>query len=199
MALAQSTFDAYFPHGIGAQTPAGVLSKLAIAGAALGRPDAIRYLVPNQMRAIQPERSTAYLGGGVLRNRMTLREGPQALDVQRLGRAAEALQIAMLQSTPPVPAGDAVIRLFTAWPRDWKAAFRLLARGGFLVNASYADGMVETAEIHSQVGGECRVLNPWTGSRIRLVRSGQRSETLEGDVVAFPTASGERISLEKLT
>ena len=77
---ANATFDAYFRRGISADTPVSVLSKLAIAAATLGRADAIRNLVPNQIRTLSPEHDTAYKDGGVLANRMTLHEGPQALD-----------------------------------------------------------------------------------------------------------------------
>jgi hypothetical protein len=86
-------------------------------------------LIPNQIRALTPERNTAYKNGGVLANRMTLREGPQALDAQRLGRAAEALHLALLQSAPPGPGEDSVICLFAACPKEWSARFTLLARG----------------------------------------------------------------------
>jgi len=51
--------------------------------------------------------------GGVLLNRMTLREGPQALDAERLGRAAEALHLALMQSAPPEPGADCVISVFS--------------------------------------------------------------------------------------
>jgi hypothetical protein len=85
LATANATFDRTFRAGIGPATPVGVLSKWAIAGTALGRVDATRFLVPNQIRALTAERQTAYLGGRPLANRLTLREGPQALDAQRLG------------------------------------------------------------------------------------------------------------------
>lgn len=113
-ATAESTFSAYYRNGIDAATPVSVLSKLAIAAAALGRADAVRFLLPNQMRVLREERGIAYRGGGVLANRMTLREGPQALDAQRLGRAAEALHLALLQSSPPTPGGAPVIHVFPA-------------------------------------------------------------------------------------
>jgi len=120
-----------------------VLSKLPIAAATLGHSDAVRFLIANQIRTLRPERNTAYRNGGVLPNRMTLREGPQALDAQRLRRAAEALQIALLQSAPPAPGHDPIIRLFTAWPKDWNARFQLLARGGFVVKCAFQGGMVQ--------------------------------------------------------
>src|SRR6516165_12261454 len=115
---------------------------MAIAGAQLRRVDAVRYMIPAQIEARVPERGTAYKGGAVLANRMTLREGPQALDAERLGRAAEALHLALLQSNPPAPGEDPVLHVFPAWPKDWNARFRLLARGAFLVSSAIEDGKV---------------------------------------------------------
>ena len=103
LAIANATLTAAFRNGVTEKTPVSVLSKLPIAAASLGRADAVKFLIPNQMRALSPERATAYLNGGVLANRMTLREGPQALDAERLGRASEALHLALLQSNPPAP------------------------------------------------------------------------------------------------
>ncbi|MFL6446625.1 MAG: glycosyl hydrolase family 95 catalytic domain-containing protein [Bryobacteraceae bacterium] len=196
--LANDTFASYFPKGIEPQTPVGVLSKLAIAAATLGRADAVRHLLPNQIRTIRPERNTAYRNGGVLLNRMTLREGPQALDVQRLGRAAEALHVALLQSAPPEPGTDPVIRLFAAWPKDWNARFQLLARGGFLVHSETKNGAVINVRIRSGAGVECRIANPWPGSRVTLLRDGNKAEALDGEILDFPSKRNEVIELVRL-
>ena len=170
--VAKATFNAALRNGIGPQTTVSVLSKMAIAAAQLGRADAVRYLIPAQIEVRVPERGTAYKGGAVLANRMTLREGPQALDAQRLGRAAEALQIALVTST------DGVIELFTAWPKEWDAKFKLGARGGFVITASIVGGQVDAVELESLAGAECRIRNPWTG-----------------EVQRFPTRKGQKIVL----
>jgi hypothetical protein len=196
--IANATFDSYFPNGVNERTPVDVLSKLGIAAATLGRSEAIRYMVANQMRAIRPERSTAYLNGGVLLNRMTLREGPQALDAQRLGRAAEALHIALLQSAPPEPGSDPVIRLFSAWPKDWNASFQLRAQGAFLVRSTFENGSVRSVRILSERGAPCRVANPWPGSRVSLVRDGAKAETLQGQVLMFPSKKNESLELVRI-
>jgi hypothetical protein len=177
---ANATFNAALRGGVGPQTTVQVLSKMAIAAAQLGRADAVRYMIPAQIEARIAERATAYKGGQVLDNRMTLREGPQALDAQRLGRAAEALHVALLNSAPPAPAEDPVIELFSAWPKDWDAHFKLGARGGFVVTASIRGGQVESVELESQAGGDCRIRNPWSGELQR-----------------FPTRKGERIVVKK--
>jgi hypothetical protein len=187
LTVANATFDSYFRNAIGPDTAVQVLSKLAIAAAQLGRPDAVRYLIPAQIQVKTPERGTAYKNGGVLANRMTLREGPQALDAQRLGRASEALHLALLQSNPPGPGEDPVVRVFAAWPKEWDASFRLLARGAFLVSASMKSGRVEFVELESLAGAECRLRNPWDDT---AMLNGKR---VTGRLLTFPTRKGERI------
>jgi hypothetical protein len=188
---AQATFDRAYAAGIGPDTSVGVLSKMAIAGTTLGRVDATRFLVPNQIRALTAERPTAYRGGQVLANRMTLREGPQALDAQRLGRAAEALQLALLQSLPPVSAGEPVIRLFAAWPGDWDADFTLRARGAFVVRSSIRTGQIAFVEFRSMAGAPARLRNPWGAAPVTLYRNGQRWKQLEGPLLTFDTVRGD--------
>lgn len=190
--IANATLTAAFRNGVTAQTPVSVLSKLPIAAASLGRADAVRYLIPNQMRALAPERATAYRNGGVLANRMTLREGPQAIDAERLGRASEALHKALLQSNPPAPGEDPVLHLFPAWPKEWSAAFTLLARGGFLVSAATQNGRAIFVELESQAGAECRLRNPFEGPAA-LYRDGKKAEKLDGAMLRFATRKGERI------
>jgi hypothetical protein len=174
--VAMATFNAALRNGVGPQTTVSVLSKMAIAAAQLGRADAVRYMIPAQIEVRVPERGTAYKGGGVLANRMTLREGPQALDAQRLGRMAEALHLALLQSNPPAPGEDPVIQPFAAWPKEWEARFKLGARGGFVVTGSPDDLAIEAT-----VGGECRLKNPWTGQLQRFtMRKGEKVTVRRG-------------------
>lgn len=191
--LANTTFNAYFRHAITAETTVGVLSKLPIAASILGRSDAVRDLVPAQIRGT-PERVTR--NGGVLRNRMSLREGPQALAAERLGRAAQALHLALLQSAPAEPAGEPVIRLFPAWPKDWDACFTLRARGGFLVSSAMQNGKVKAVELVSHTGVSCRLHNPWGAAEVELRRNGAEAEMLSGALLSFPTAKQERIVLK---
>jgi hypothetical protein len=128
---------------------------------------------------------------------MTLREGPQALDAQRLGRAAEALHLALLQSAPPGPGEESVIRLFSACPKEWNARFTLLARGGFLVTAAIEKGEIHSVELLSQAGAPCRLRNPWPGATVHIVRTGGQTESLTGPLLAFETKRGEKIVLSE--
>ena len=126
---------------------------------------------------------------------MDLREGQQTTSVQRLGRAADALHNALCQSIPAGPGREPVIRVFPAWPKEWDAAFTLLARGAFLVSSSMAAGKIEFVEIQSQAGGECRLRNPWPESTVTLHRNGTKTEDLSGSLLTFPTAKGEIVSV----
>lgn len=195
LAAANATFDRAFRSGIGPTTPVGVLSKWAIAGTSLGRADATRFLVPNQMRSRSAERPNAYLGGRPMANRLALREGHQAMDAQRLGRAAEALQLALLQSAPAAPAAEPHIRLFSAWPDEWDARFTLRARGGFVVTAERRGGRTEAVQVRSEAAGTCRLQNPWGSARVAVRRNGQRWRHLDGPLLTFETATGDVIIL----
>lgn len=187
-AVAQATFHQLLHNGLQPETPVGVLSKLAIAAASLGRADAVQILIPNQIRA------TRVRNGGVLANRMTLAEGPQALDAERLGRAAEALHMALLQSNPPAPSENPILHVFPAWPRQWNARYTLLARGGFLVTSSIRDGSVDFIKLESQAGATCKLRNPFPIGA-DLYRNGSKVETLHGSMLEFKTQKGERIVL----
>jgi len=194
--IANATFDAAHPR-IAADTPFNVLNRDATAAAHLGRADAIRYMLPNQLRCLAPDHDFCdWIGGGetaVLANRMTLREGPGAIGVERIGRVAEALHAALLQSAPPEPGGQPVLHVFPACPKEWNAQFTLSARGGFLVTASMTRGSVEFIELHSRAGGECRVRNPWGEAGADLYRNGVRQTSLHGPLLRFATNRDETL------
>jgi hypothetical protein len=195
--MANATFEAIFPEGISTKTPVTVLSLAAVAAAYLGRADDLRWLLPNQIRSLRPENDYCDWPGlgkvGVMRNRMTLREGPGDNSAQRLGRALEALHTALLQSVPPAPGQDIIIHVFPAWPKEWNARYTLLARGAFLVTSSVREGEVEFVELRSQAGGECRLRNPWTKEKVTLYRDGKKSEELTGSLLTFNAAKDENI------
>jgi len=184
--IANATFDSYFPEGINAGTKVFVLSKLAVTGAMLGRKDATRYLIPNQIRTAEIE---------TMQNRMTLREGYQTTGIQNLGRITDALHNALMQSSPPAPSEEPVISLFPAWPDDWDAEFKLLARGNFVVNSSFRNGSVKSLEILSQSGSVCRIINPWPGKKVTLYRNNGKAETISGKLLIFSTKRNEQIKL----
>jgi len=187
--IANNTYDSYFTRtgaGIDSATRIYVLSKLAVAGVQLGRAEATRYLIPNQLRTaeIQP-----------LPNRMDLREGFQTTSVQRLGRAAEALQYALCQGVPDKPGDESVIHVFPAWPKEWDASFTLLARGGFLVTADCSKGAIGFVQIESPHGGVCHVKNPWSNKPVDLYINNKKQKTLSGDHLTITTHQNDIIVL----
>lgn len=178
MRIANATLDGYRQRGI------GVLSKIGVTAAMMGRADWVRTLLPDQLH--NPDRAP------VMDNRMDQREGRQTTSAQRLGRVADALHNALLQSVAAGPAQDSVIHVFPAWPQAWDAAYTLLARGAFLVSSSMADGQIEFVQIRSQIGGECRLRNPWPGMTVALHRDGKTAEDLCGSLLRFQTTPGKR-------
>ncbi len=89
------------------------------------------------------------------------------------------------------------IRVFPAVPEFWHDAYfhRLRAEGAFLVTAKLRDGVVRFVEIESEVGGPCRVANPFEGKV--TVTNLTRNEKLlvSGDVIEFPTMPKETYRL----
>ncbi len=184
--IANATFDSYFPDGLNKDTRVFVLSKLPVTGTMMGRKEATKYLIPNQIRTAEIE---------TMPNRMTLREGYQTTGVQNLGRAADALHYALVQSSPPGPGKEPVISLFPAWPEEWDADFRLLCRGNFLVECSIRNGKVALLRILSQSGSDCTLINPWPDKKITLFRDREKSGSLSGKLLTFRTKRNETITL----
>lgn len=56
-------------------------------------------------------------------------------------------------------------------------------------------GHIEFVQIQSQVGGDCRLRNPWQGKSVTLHRNGRKGENLSGSVLKFPTAPGETVTV----
>lgn len=128
-------------------------------------------------------------GAKIFRNRLRLREGPGAIDAEHIGGLSAGIHTTMLNSRPESPT-DEPITIFNAWPKDWDAAFRLLARGGFIFSSAQKGGAIPLVEIFSQLGGACRLANPWRGD-VDLYRDGRKAETLSGDILSIATAKSE--------
>ena len=134
-------------------------------------------------------------GAQIFRNRLRLREGPGAIDAEHLGGLVSGIHSTLLDSAPATPADEPVLKLFNAWPTDWDCAFKLLARGGFVVTSSHKDGQVRFVEILSELGQECLIQNPWPESTIQLYRDGRKAETLQSVQLNFSTRRDETILL----
>ena len=99
----------------------------------------------------------------------------------------------MLSSAPDTPEGEPVLKIFNAWPKDWEAAFELLARGGFLVSSSQRNGQVEFVEVRSRAGETCSLRNPWGDAEAHLFRDGRSAEQVSGPILKFRTDRNETI------
>ncbi|MHC4759337.1 MAG: glycoside hydrolase family 95-like protein, partial [Planctomycetota bacterium] len=177
------------------------LSKATITAATMGDAEGIKTLVPAQIRYEgleegHPDMDSAWARWqGPLRNRLSLMEGYQGMGAQRLGNATEGLLLALCRAMPAGPAGETVIHVFPAWPKEWDAAFTLLARGNFLVTSSIKKGEVEFVEIQSQSGGECRVRNPFAKQgnvSVSVYKDGSKWKDIDGTLVTFETSEGEK-------
>lgn len=186
--IAENTFNRYIDGGVKPEQHIGVLSKIGVTAAMMGRADVVQYLLPNQLK--YPDRAP------VLLNRMDQREGEQTTNVERLGRAADTLHNALLQSVGSGPAQPPVIRVFPAWPRQWDAVFTLMARGGFEVTASMQGGQTEFVQVRSLQGADCRIRNPWASS-VTLWHNGHEVRKLGGDLLQFQTRKDQVYVLTK--
>lgn len=177
----------------------GWLSKATITAATMGDAEGIKTLVPGQIRYQGLEEgypeAEARWGThwrGPLGNRLSLAEGHQGMGAQRIGNAVEGLVLALCRATPAGPAGKTVIHVFPAWPKEWDAAYTLLARGNFLVTSSIQKGAVEFVEILSQSGGECRLRNPWSDqAKVTVYQGGRKLKDMDGSLLTFKTNEGE--------
>ena len=186
--ISNNTFDGYFPNGINANTLAGSLTMLPIVGAMLGRSDAVKYLIPNQMKALTKL---------TFENRMDILEGTQALTAERLGRSSDALQNALCQSIPSKPGEQTVIRVFPAWPKEWDVQFNLLCRGNFMVSSSHEHGEIAYVKIKSQAGAACSIRNPWGVEPIDLYAGSKKIKSATGEIITFKTKLNENYILVK--
>ena len=113
------------------------------------------------------------------------------------GILSAGLQDGLMQSISATPGGDPVIRVFPAWDKNKPACFKLLAKGGFLVSSSVKNGEVRFVEINSQLGGTCRIRNPWPGNTMSIYRNDVKAEDLTGSLISFSTSVGEDIKIVK--
>ena len=201
--LSKSVHDAYKksnPNGVNEDIKVQVGNRDGVAAANLGLASDVKYLLPSMVQG-HKENYCDYAGSSgttglvVLRNRLSLREGPGAIECQRLGDASHTLYQSLLQSVPPSPGEDPINYIFPAWPKEWDVQFTLAARDAFLISASMEKGQIEFIEILSQKGGKCLVQNPWPGSGVSVYVNGKKSKDLSGTILTLTSNSGEIITL----
>ena len=132
-------------------------------------------------------------GAQILRNRLRLREGPGAIDAEHIGGLAMGIHSTMLDSSPASTTNDEPIRILNDWPKDWDAAFSLLARGGFVVSSAHIDGQIPLVQIKSLMGGQCLLRNPWGDTDVTLYRNANKAEDLSGETLTFQMQKEETI------
>ena len=85
------------------------------------------------------------------------------------------------------------IRIFPAVPEGWAPAFKLRARGAFIVSSEMReDGSIPGILIESLAGNVCTLVNPWKGVKVSVFRiDGERSrvrhKAMESDLIEFKT------------
>jgi len=106
------------------------------------------------------------------------------------GAAAAVLEM-LLQSW------TGVVRVFPALPDRWHDAWfeNLRAEGAFLVSSRLSRGRVAFIDITSEVGGACRVHNPWPARAAVTSLSTGQTRLLGGETIEIPTRKGDRFRL----
>jgi alpha-L-fucosidase 2 len=93
-----------------------------------------------------------------------------------------------------------IIRVFPAIPSGWKdVSFSTLrAEGAFLVSAIQKEGKVERINIHSEMGGTCKLKNPFGSGMYHIKYSWQGKVKEEGDIfiMDFPAGGSVEISVK---
>lgn len=200
--IAKNTYMRSFnSHIHGNNVKCHTLDHDTTATARMGHAEGIRLLVPAQIRVSAAEDEFCEVDGVglpfILPNRLTLREGPESIDAQRLGRAYQAIQDALCVGLPASPGGDPIIRVFAAWPKEWDAEFKLNAPRGFTISSVMNKGVIEFVEIISAKGQQCVIRNPWPESDVQLIRNGNPAEMLCEEILKFNTDIGDVIVLQE--
>jgi hypothetical protein len=201
--VCENTYSHMFPEGIHEGSYVNVMAADAIIAARMGNAEDVRHAIINQIKCPQahdPESWDFFSTDlkGELANRMTLREGYNAIGAERLANAVYAVHESLCQSNPPASGDGGVIRVFPAWPADWNARYRLLCRGGFFVTSSFQDGKTEFVEIESTLDGQCRIRNPWgDGGKVVIWKNGEEWKTMEGSLLTIETSEDDVLVLVK--
>ncbi len=92
------------------------------------------------------------------------------------------------------------IHLFPATPDDWDCAFRLHARGGFVITSSRKSGQVRFVTVESSLGNTCTIASPWPKDEDWHVWdvSGDEVKKVAGDRgdIAFETVARNSYMIE---
>ena len=177
----------------------GEMSTSSRIWAGMGRGDVLLVCLIGQLKCLdaKDEHCWYYDNGckAPYANRLTSREGVNAISAQRLGNAAAGLQMGLMQCSGGAPAVPGVIRIFPAWDLNNNAQFELWARDGFKVGAACENGKITDFEITSTLGKECRVHNPFDTNII--VSDGVNEKEYSEQTIVFNTEIGKVYSLKQ--
>ncbi|MGN6370666.1 MAG: glycosyl hydrolase family 95 catalytic domain-containing protein [Phycisphaerae bacterium] len=134
-------------------------------------------------------------GAQIFRNRMRLREGPGATDVEHIAGLTMGIHSTLLSSVLGEN-GVAHVEVFGKdWPRSWDCAFTLLARGGFEVTSALKGREVRFVEVKAQRAGACEVAIPWEGGAADEYQAGRKVGHADGARMVLKMAAGEDVVL----
>jgi hypothetical protein len=90
---------------------------------------------------------------------------------------------------------EGFIRVFPAVPQGWTPAFKLRARGAFLVSSRMEEnGHVPGILVESLAGNNCTLVNPWEGTKVNVLRvngkKGKVKQEQKGKLIKFNTDPG---------
>ena len=185
-------------------TSVEMVSEMSSAGrvlAHLGKKNEMGAQIVNQLNCINADLEYCnYSDNGrtpVFENRLTSREGVNAMSAQRLGNCATAIQQGLLQSAGGSPEKDGVLHLFPALPDGWNARFKLFAKGGFRVESECVDGKIGQVSITSDLGNTLRVRCPYEKGMTVSVNGGKAVKAVS-ELLEMNTQKGDVITLRAL-
>ena len=105
--------------------------------------------------------------------------------------AAAALLEMLLQSW------TGIIEVFPALPDHWQDAYfeNLRTEGAFLISSQLSEGKISFIDVTSEIGGMCRVHNPWSTCASVTSFSEGKICLIEGDTLEFSTCKGDSFRL----
>lgn len=169
-------------HGYDDEIQIGELDPFILAPGKLGDKDAVAHFVPEIIRNVNPQNFIDRQGTAntvILDNRMTLREGVQAIGAQRLGQAAESMACALCNAVPGKPGDEIVLHLFEGLPDDWDAEFELPGGNGYRVKAKKERGEIKYLILEAKKEKTLLVRNPWGEGEV-VIDYGNRKVTVSG-------------------
>jgi hypothetical protein len=108
--------------------------------------------------------------------------------LEPLSTIGAAVNESLLQSN------EGKIRVFPAVPTGWAPAFKLRARGAFMVSSRMeVNGFIPGILVESLAGSPCTLVNPWEGSKVRVLcydGNKVRVRQKDNDLIEFSTQVG---------